>query len=960
MSRVILIFGLVISGVFGQLSTLGPGRDLNEAVNLGHFVLIKWMGNADNHIVGIDVAKNRLILAEYANLNRGWLPQEITVLGTLRENVSRDAFLVLADTDDDGREDVVLLEGDNAYSWTSTGRFASGPWSSPIHIPLPVSLVAPGIGNFLRPNPPEVHDLDGDGRDDLLIQPQMTATDHAAGGVIFSFGKEDAEWVPFPQSNINGVFVGPAWENSLVPTVVITAVTSEQIPGDFVSGFKQSRSLHYYSASRSLVEIHDVHSPPFGVLVNLLGESKAQIVNVERDPQDDRYVIATIHRHTSSGWEVARTFRARHYLERPWTVSVTDLLVADMDGSRGDEVHFVIENWNHEAELWNVSSPVSYGDPSLVRVGSVPGNIVSIRKHRNLEGYYPSAFLGIVRKSSASLASRGTFFQEGNGTRASLMKAPLTYRDEVPFFGQKALSDTVIGELNGDGIPDIVALRRDALAIPFFSPAYGAGEVFGNPPAYFPNPASILLEDDNGDGLDDPLFVSPSEVRSFRTTALPGQSPAFPFLASSSPFDWMVSHRALGTGDFDGDGDEDLLFLHGYHETLAWSENLGGGSYGTARHIALAGRVHSMNYFPGYEMVGKNQVQIGDFDQDGDVDIITCPSSLGNRVALHRNNGGAFTVEPLTPFIGELPGQRVATYPTQLSTVKVGRFFPNDPSVQFALCAEMVDENSGDYNSGVWLVKLTPDGPVISPEPISFGRQNCVEFTVADFNGDGLDDLIGARSGIDRMGFAFEPIPTGILCRLNQGDGTFGALRDLGPTIGFATGIDARDFDGDGRCDVLVTSTHTDTIELFRHQEIPAPSAYREWALSHGLSPDDINGDDDHDGIGNLIEYAAGTSPSARSILSQSMFMDVPYDSLITLEQTRPSLPSGVSVEIDAEYSTDLFEWHAFPRKPEVIVNSSDPEREILRWEISRWDDEAALLRPKMFFRYHFRRPSGD
>jgi len=77
---------------------------------------------------------------------------------------------------------------------------------------------------------------------------------------------------------------------------------------------------------------------------------------------------------------------------------------------------------------------------------------------------------------------------------------------------------------------------------------------------------------------------------------------------------------------------------------------------------------------------------------------------------------------------------------------------------------------------------------------------------VADFNGDGYDDvaLIGP-------GYA------GIIIYYSYGDGTFypGALLDAGQEIG---GITVGDFDGDGRPDIAVALIFSHQAEIFFNQ----------------------------------------------------------------------------------------------------------------------------------------------
>lgn len=87
--------------------------------------------------------------------------------------------------------------------------------------------------------------------------------------------------------------------------------------------------------------------------------------------------------------------------------------------------------------------------------------------------------------------------------------------------------------------------------------------------------------------------------------------------------------------DMDQDGDLDILGSTFYDGQVWWLENLGGGTF--AHRAALVS--------PGG---GPHQFDIGDVDNDGDLDL--CVALWSSGVKLHINNGMSFTTGGAVPF----------------------------------------------------------------------------------------------------------------------------------------------------------------------------------------------------------------------------------------------------------------------------------------------------------------------
>ncbi|MGH8380055.1 DUF4347 domain-containing protein [Pseudomonas sp.] len=122
---------------------------------------------------------------------------------------------------------------------------------------------------------------------------------------------------------------------------------------------------------------------------------------------------------------------------------------------------------------------------------------------------------------------------------------------------------------------------------------------------------------------------------------------------SSAAFPAPTAANRMTVGDFDGDGDSDILYQTGGNGS-AW-QYARSNADGTFTLLAQA-----LSPFAGVSLVdhaGTNY-QVGDFDGDGDLDL------LGNLVSIpgnfYRNDGATFSLQPSTTFPQALgPGRMV-------------------------------------------------------------------------------------------------------------------------------------------------------------------------------------------------------------------------------------------------------------------------------------------------------------
>jgi len=333
----------------------------------------------------------------------------------------------------------------------------------------------------------------------------------------------------------------------------------------------------------------------------------------------------------------------------------------------------------------------------------------------------------------------------------------------------------------------------------------------------------LVLSDFNNDGILDFAATYGSEIR----VLLGNGDGTFRFgsVATYSYFD----PAAIATGDFNNDGNEDLVFGANPNGPPTWLVVELGQGNGKFKPETRFG--HFSSYALG--------AAVGDFNRDGNLDLVSVsPATVS--VFLGQGDG---SFKHLTNY-NELGGDEVALAD-----------FNGDGILDLAVLRD-----TGD--GGLYVQLGNGDGTFQKPRLVDPNPHlGCVtgNLLISDFNGDGKDDLAycerDANSGK-------------IWVALGNGDGTF--QKPVSLTIPANQGVFSfavGDFNSDGKTDILTNyylpntflKTETDLFlgngnGTFQRKKIIRLPGQSEYNAENGILPADLNSD----GLLDFIVEQAG------------------------------------------------------------------------------------------------------
>lgn len=371
-------------------------------------------------------------------------------------------------------------------------------------------------------------------------------------------------------------------------------------------------------------------------------------------------------------------------------------------------------------------------------------------------------------------------------------------------------SAVAIGDLNGDGKPDLAtAIRSQGLAV-FLSTGGGS---FG-PVAKYPAPIG-------------------------------------PF--SSSPF--VIT---LAIGDLNGDGRPDIAGANSSDDFAVVWLNTGGGAFAPGAVVELNERPNCGNSSSNpCQAAFQFAVVIGDFDEDGKPDLATANGNTDN-VTLVRGNGDG-TFGPATQF-----GLAGGDSPTQLIAADLN----TDGHLDLVTVNNhLVGANSG-LNGTLSVLLGDGNGSFATSAPVASGILLANRLALADVDEDGnVDAVVTSGAAIASIGVlrgngagGFGPATT---FPVTQGE-----------AFSNPAGLGAGDLNGDGHADLVITASRSDSVLVFPGDgsgrfDIPPSSTGLNGADNPGpLGVGDLDGD------GRLDVVTANQSSSSSDVRDVSVLLN--------------------------------------------------------------------------------------
>ncbi|MBL7994544.1 VCBS repeat-containing protein [bacterium] len=358
-----------------------------------------------------------------------------------------------------------------------------------------------------------------------------------------------------------------------------------------------------------------------------------------------------------------------------------------------------------------------------------------------------------------------------------------SFASKLDFTAGTSPYTVAVGDIDGDGKADVAVVNEASNTVSIFrNTGTGGSSSFAAKVDFTTgtSPRGVAVGDVDGDGKPDVVITNNggTTISVFRNTSTSGAitlDPKVDFTMGNGP-------NMVAIGDVDGDGKADLVVASEFSSGMI-SIFRNTGTVGT---ISFAAKVDSMTGS------GPWGVAIGDVDGDGKPDIVNANAG-NNTVSVFRNTGtiGSISLDPKIDFatgsyplgvaIGDVDGDGksdivVTNYSG--ASVSVFRNTTTGGSITFALKADFA---TGNVPAGVALCDMDGDGKV------DVATANYGSSTVSVLKNTSISGTISLAAKVD---FTTGSSPVGVaiadidgdgkpdLAVTNQGSGSFSVLRN--------------------------------------------------------------------------------------------------------------------------------------------------------------------------------------
>ncbi len=436
----------------------------------------------------------------------------------------------------------------------------------------------------------------------------------------------------------------------------------------------------------------------------------------------------------------------------------------------------------------------------VVDTGAVFGPVSVLNTTNHLTGYQADKYLPTFNSSY--------FYQDTINFRNSTI-LQVGYNALGPFSDPAYSYITVLGDLDGDGKPDLVTTNRHdppnfgnlVIYRNVSSPGWISSASFSAVGVVLPSgslpagnqPANVKLADIDGDGMLDLVLpqLGAGKVAVYRNTSTIG-SITFAAIDEFQVTPTGVAPYVIGIADFDKDGKVDVAVTCRDSANVVLLQNTS-----TVGNISL----NVIGAFKcGILPIG---ICTGDLDGDGLADIgVADDSSETVSVLKNTSVGGSISFAP----------RIILAAPGKLSDIQ-SVDLDGDGKLDIAVTSTSSNQIALYKNVGVsGIIDLTTFAPAVtyvtltSPAGIATG----------DLNGDGRPDIVVADAAPSRISVFRNTSTTGS----SFTSATFANRVDF-LTGATPLGVNLGDLDGDGYPEIVATNNRQGTINIFRDYPLP-------------------------------------------------------------------------------------------------------------------------------------------
>lgn len=448
---------------------------------------------------------------------------------------------------------------------------------------------------------------------------------------------------------------------------------------------------------------------------------------------------------------------------------------------------------------------IGFAEPITLEIGSAPSSMVS--------GTLSDGGNHFLALTSPGVHDLQVFVADATGT----------FSGPTGFASTAGPQGALIGDFNGDGHNDVVVTTDPYIALHVGD---GTGQFPQNGGVFngFTGGISPVAGDVDNDG-DDDVVVSFGIAGAVSVVIADGLGGLSRFGNFSAGGGYIPS---IATGDFDRDGNVDLLAANAYSGfvTILWGDGL--GTYFTGATLSVG---NFSNCPSGFNCNSPRAVAVGDFNDDGNLDIATANRGNGNVTILLGDEGRDFSDPAMFP---------VGSSPTAIAIAD----FDDDSNPDIAV--------ANTASGTVSILAGDGEGAFQLPVDIDVGADP-ISIALGDFNQDGATDIAVANAASHDVS---------ILLNLwvdTDGD----TILDAEDNCPEAANLNQSDFDGDTQGDVCDPDDDDDGA-LDSEDAFPFDPTETLDTDEDGTG-NNADPDDDNDGLTDEAETNTyGTNPLRR------------------------------------------------------------------------------------------------